>query len=589
MQGRYESRFERGEAVSFLRAISKFRQRHWGEWRAIQAWGSSTFAKNISHQMAFAAAIIFVAFHLFGFTQIILFNEDLWLRGFFNSHTILTTATVSYWSPIYYSFLAFSDAFPEVGPWAHGAAMLLFTGFLLVSIVFLRYSLGLPAWLSALAIALLTCLPAITESTYWVAATHSEIGVILYVVFLMFLPKNRETATPKNLLLAGVALVAALSGSPLNYLAVILALGILAWLAARNPKKWVSVALTILLFAGYFAWRNYLLNGDVARFSTAYNAGESFSLPRILNKLSLIISATNPLASALLSVKEKVFFEPAANSLIHLAWFVPTVFYVLLRRPDSRIVGVALYGLTTVTTQMFLNSVVMRYQLPVIFCTVVMIALSIDMLRCNCEGGWSHWASIGVLGAAFFSFSTKAVLDISAWWRYGVAESGVVELAAKHKDSSSTQIVADMDQVVSWMPQRSIFTGGTNTTIGGIRRIIFDLNLSSCIYGGTQLERTPGYYYQALSVYNSELNVLANGMWGRIPSSCPIIPPEGKRTYCYTFEGSSGLVGAYHRVKGGKLTVPWCSGGIPPEHLGPSKERSVEQCGETIVDCFDGE
>jgi hypothetical protein len=564
------------------------RYRFLDKWQRIRGVLSRFFSENLLHQLTFSAAACFVAFHLFGFTQVMLFNEDLWLRGLFNPHTILTKATATYWSPLYYSFLAFSDAFPVVGPWAHGAAMLLFGLLILVTVAFLRYSLQLAAWPSALTIAILACLPAITESTYWVAATHSEVGVILYVVFLMLLPKNKDAATPSNLLLAGVALVSALSASPLNYLAAFLALGILAFFAGRDAKKWASVFFTLMLFAAYFAWRNYLLNGDFLQFSTGYNQGEPVSWQRLQEKLSLIVSATNPLASALLSVKDKVFFEPTLSKLIQLAWFVPMVAFVLLRRPDARIAGLALYGLGAVATQLLVNVIVMRYQLPVIFCTAVMIALCIDILKRDGHRQLPLWLGTCMLAATFLSFSTKAVLDTSAWWRYGVAETGVIELARKHNDPS-TQIVADMDQVVSWIPRRSILTGGINATFGGIRRVMLDLNLRSCAYGGTQLEQTSPGYVDTLAAFNSEMALLGYGVWGEAVRNCPIIPSPSRKTYCYTFETSPGLVGAYRRLRGGEIIVPWCTGGIPLEHRGNNRDAAEQYCSQTVVRCFDGD
>ena len=498
-------------------------------------------------------AAVFIAFHAFGYSQILRFNEDIASRQIVQLRNLLTASFIHLVSPLYSAAVYLDQFVPIVGPFSHvvaaavfAAAMVAFGAALLL--VSNRNRVAL-----AVALALVFSSASITEASYWIHALHAALSMALFYATYVCILTFWETEKDRHFIAACTLNFLLFTSSSLAYAPASLLAGFFLLLARGSRRRLTAILISIACIVLFLGYRNYLLTGDVLAFATGYNQAGFRNWQ--VNAIRMLEHA-HPLGLAVRSLPQLYVTYSALSpwAFLHLGVMAAVAGYAL-HLYGRLLVPLLLYAAGTIVTLLNAGGLGQRHFMTLLVASCFVTALAAVAL----PKGW-RLAALACLGLlATFNFAMKAQTDILTWWKFFGAEREMIAIAKDNDGDSRPFVFLTHEAFMLRNKPIGHWSGGYYATTAGVRRMLADMRVSTCVYKGYLRAEASDSELAELGRHNSAQttrtyanNRIDNGF---DPMRCPERPEGAPR--CYEFQAHASARGKY-RPYVGPITVPIC-------------------------------
>lgn len=527
------------------------------------------------------ASLFSILFHLFGLSQAMLFNEDIWLRKHFSFTNFWTTFDPMHYAPLSNFIQILTNEFlPLWGTWSHLQMMILYVIFIGLCLRFFKKKLELPPWLTWLGIGLLTSFPLITEGTFWIFGSHAFHSVIWFLVALNLFPEEDQQTQWWRWLAPGTALLLMLSSSPVTYPSYFLLILYFAIRFCKTPRIMLVWGAYFLLGVCYIYFRNLVLYQDGWTFLSPtkihYGFADQSFFVDYLESLVEALEYSNPVIILQRYLFEGHLSESPRNllSLLHLVWLLPVWGMILLRRSSMTwevfIYGVGATGVILVTDSPHPT----RYMIPLIFVQTTGLLLF-----------FQHWIHplqifrklvILVIGLCLLG-SNLLIKTKVEWFQWMVPqqiEQSVLDIAAQSKEDDPPLVFLSHKIWKKMRDDNFHYTGGDSASLGELRKVLEYAEMPRCIYQGYNEEAGSA---EIEMVHNENDNVFHS--WNSLNYQCPAVLKTMQPVLCYQYDDARWLFGEFKRISG-VVTVPGSIG------IDPNNWQKHDQTFDIKVDCI---
>ncbi|MBF0279393.1 MAG: hypothetical protein HQM13_16470 [SAR324 cluster bacterium] len=526
--------------------------------------------------------LVAILFHLFGLSQTMLFNEDIWLWGKFDLNNFWFTVDPIHYAPLTNLLFALSYEFlPLWGPWSHLQMMILYLIFIALCFRFFHKILQLPSWITWLGIGLLTSFPFLTEGTFWIFGAHSFHSVIWFLATLNLLPEKDRQNLWRYWIAPGTTLLIMLSSSPVTYPSYFLLLFYFAVRFHKNRHLLFFWGVLFLIGLFYIYLRNLLNYQDGWAFLSPTEshyaiAAQSFPV-HYLQSMVEILEYSNPVI-----VLQRYIFQGFLSqspldlaSLLHLLWVLPA-WGIILVRDFSKAREIFLYGAGAAGVILVTASPhPTRYMIPLIFVQTTGILLLLQHLIHPLQ---IFRKTIFLMLGLCLMGSNLSIKMKAEWFQWLIPkqiEQSVLDIAVQAKEQDPPLIFINHK---IWKKIRFAdyhYTGGDSASFGELRKVLEYAKFPRCIY--------QGYLQDADSeeiemVHNENDSVFENSH--RTRYTCPAVLKPLQSAHCFEYDNSRELFGGEFKRISGFATVPG-SLGVDPENW-----RKHEKTFDIKVQCI---
>lgn len=530
-------------------------------------------ARRLATYVFAALACAFAAFHAFGYTQILRFNEDISFRQYVQWHDLLTAWFKHLVSPLYATAIFLDQFVPIVGPFSHVVPFLIFlltVAAFCVAILIISDRDGLAV---ALALMLVFSSASITEGSYWIHASHGLLSVGVFFATYACILKFQEAGRDRYFLAACALNLVFFTTSSVAYLAAVLLAGFLLATAWRSPSRMLAALVSTAGIVAFLGYRNFILTGSAWTFSTPLTGYNQAGFRNWYVNAVEVLEYAHPLGLAARALPQLYITPSNATPLAFLHLIPLTVVSVYaLRLYGLRLVPVFLYAAGVFVTLLNAGGLAQRHYLGLTLVSCFVLALAAARLLSILSLRWKFAAAGALAVLAMFNFVMKAQTETANWWKFFGAERKMVAIASEY--GSSVPLVFLTHDVFALRNEKPQWSGNYYATTAGMRRILADLKISACIYKGYEPGQASDHEALELGLHNSAAATWEYAMYrisnGFDPTTCPEQPQGAPR--CFAFDAHAGLRGGYHAYAGAAV-VPACDEAAVPG--GPRTCRSV--------------